>query len=348
MHLLPSLLSFLLMQASPAAEPQQVCPVSMSASVAGSLSRRGDSYHRRDGAGRLGIDWFVRRPVVDDGTALGLQPYLQRVDRLSLGVEGSIASATDDASFIEDSDKYLAARLVGLFYRDWSVLGGEVDYSHVFDRQRSSSSSDVANEARHQIQILRPSVTFGLRDQTFELRLRYIFTKYFESGLFPNPGWGGSDIFTASFEEGIFRGSRWGQLMAVATLVLDQSTYVNLTGFTLVGGGGATAKYETFPNPRVGIWLGGGYQTEESDYFDGVGFIIVGYSMAHGEIGVEWWRSNRFALLGSIRGGMTREIRKARSAYGSETPYLELVANLGIVTRIHRRKPDENVISPAK
>jgi hypothetical protein len=65
-----------------------------------------------------------------------------------------------------------------------------------------------------------------------------------------------------------------------------------------------------------------------------------GYAMAHGEVGVEWWHSNRFALLGWLTGGMIREIAKPRSGYGNETRSLELVANLGIVTRIHRRKPE--------
>jgi hypothetical protein len=52
---------------------------------------------------------------------------------------------------------------------------------------------------------------------------------------------------------------------------------------------------------------------------------------------VEWWRSNRFALLGWLSGGMIRGISKDRSGYGDETPYLELFANVGLVTRLHRR-----------
>jgi hypothetical protein len=341
MHLLPSLLSFLLMQAAPAAPPQDAFPVSLSASVAGGLSHQGGSYHGQSGVGRLAVDWFVRRPVVDDGTALGLQPYLQRVDRLSLGVEGSLASAKNDASLVDYSDQYVATRLVGLFYHGWSVFGGEVDYTHVIDRQ------GYATKGRQHIQILRPSATFGVRDQAFELRLSYIHTTYFDSGTFSNPGWGGSNIFTASFEEGSFRNSGWGQGLATMTLVLDASTYFNLTGFTLEAGGGFSAKYETFLNPRLGIWLGGDYQGEEHDSFDGATgtFYTVGYSMARGEIGVEWWRSNRFALLGWISGGMTRGIFKDRSAYGSETPYLELFANLGIVTRLHRHG---NATPPAR
>jgi hypothetical protein len=43
---------------------------------------------------------------------------------------------------------------------------------------------------------------------------------------------------------------------------------------------------------------------------------------------------------------MFREMLKPRSAYGTETPYLELVANLGIVTRVHRRKLDGDVTPP--
>jgi hypothetical protein len=295
--------------------------------VAGGLSHQGDSYHGQSGVGRLAVDWFVRRPVVDDGTALGLQAYLQRVDRLSLSVEGSIASAKDDTSQIDSSDQYVATRLVGLFYRGWSVFGGEVDYMHFADRLTPAS------EGRQHIQIFRPSVTLGVRDQTFELRLSYNHTTCFHSGNFITSGWGVSDIFTASFAEGTFRNSGWGQVVATMTLVLDASTYFNLTGFTLDAGGGGTAKYEVFLKPRLGIWLGGDYQSEMRE---GIGYTI-GYSMAHGEIGVEWWRSNRFALLGWLSGGMIRGISKDRSGYGDETPYLELFANVGLVTRLHRR-----------
>jgi hypothetical protein len=333
MHSLAALLSFLLMQAAPAALPQEAFPVSLSASVAGGLSHQGDSYHGQSGVGRLSVDWFVRRPIVDDGTALGLQPYLQRVDRLSLSVEGSIASAKDDASQIDSSDQYVAARLSGLFYRGWSVFGGEVDYMHVADRLTPAS------EGRQHIQILRPSVTLGVRDQTFELRLSYNHTTYFHSGNFITSGWGVSDIFTASFAEGTFRNSGWGQAVATMTLVLDASTYFNLTGFTLNFGGGGTAKYEVFLKPRLGIWLGGDFQSEARDLFDDTTgtFYTVSYSMAHGEIGVEWWRSNRFALLGWLSGGMIRGISKDRIGYGNETSYLELFANVGLVTRLHRR-----------
>jgi len=320
------------MQAAPAVLPQEAFPVSLSASVAGGLSRQGDSYHGQSGVGRLAVDWFVRRPVVDDGTALGLQPFLQRADRLSLSVEGSIASAKDDTSQIDSSDQYVAARLSGLFHRGWSVFGGEVDYTHVVDRQTPAS------EGRQHIQILRPSVTFGVRDQTFELRLSYNYATYFDSGTFSNPGWGGSDIFTASFEKGTFRNSGWGQAVATMTLVLDASTYFNLTGFTLDSGGGVSAKYEVFLKPRLGIWLGGDFQSEARDLFDDTTgtYDTVSYSMAHGEIGVEWWRSNRFALLGWLSGGMIRGIPKDQSGHGTEPSYLELFANVGLVTRLHR------------
>jgi len=356
MHLLPSLLYFLLMQAEPApqpavtpvaepaagpavapvAEPQQVFPVSIAASVSGALSRQGSGSHGQAGEGQLTVDWFMRRPVVDDGTPYGVQPFLQRADRLSLGVEGSIASAGDDSTLGEYSDKAFAARLVGLFYRKWAVFGGEVDYAHLSTRQLSPGSGTTPEEL-HEIQILRPSVTFGLRDQALELRLSYVYTAYIDNGAPRSPGWGGSYIFTSYFDDRTFRTPAWGQCRALMTLVLDNSTYFSLTGFASVDGGGGGAKYETFPNPRVGIWFEGDYQEEQINYFDGVNSSVVGYTMAHAEIGVEWWRSNRFALLGWISGGILRGIQKAQSAYGTETPYLELAVNLGIVTRVHGR-----------
>ena len=360
MHLLPSLLFFLLMQAEPApepvaapapapepavepaaapiaepavepaAEPQQVFPVSIAASVAGALSRQGGSSHGEAGEGQLAVDWFARRPVVDDGTPYGLQPYLQRADRLSLGVEGSLSSATVDTY----SDKSFATRFIGLFYRGWVVFGGQVDYAH-FSARQLPPDSGLPPEELHQI--LRPSVTFGLRDQALELRVSYVYTAYFDDGAPRTPGWGGSYIFTSYFDDRTFRTPGWGQCKALMTLVLDNSTYFSLTGFASVDGGGGAAKYETFPNPRVGLWLEGDYQEEQIDYFDGVSFRVVGYTMAHVEIGAEWWHSNRFALLGWLSGGMLRGIQSARSAFGTETPFLELVANLGIVTRMHGR-----------
>lgn len=102
---------------------------------------------------------------------------------------------------------------------------------------------------------------------------------------------------------------------------------------------GGDAKYEVFLNPRLGIWLGLHFQSEVHDIFDGATgtFYNIGYSMAHGEIGVEWWRSNRFALLGWLSGGMIRDISQDRSGYGNEPSYLELFANVGLVTRFHCR-----------
>lgn len=317
MHPLLPLLSFLLMQAAPAPAPEGF-PVSITASIAGGLSRQGDAHHGQAGEGQIAVDWFALQPVVDDGTPFGFQPYLQRADRLSFGVEGSLVTANNGLSPYDYSDKSVAARLIGLFYRKWSVFGGEVDYVHF-----SGSPS----------QILRPSVTFGVRDQTFELRLSYVHTKYLGNVAIPDSLWGESYIFSAYFDDRTFRRPGWGQWKALATIVLDDFTCFNLAAFALVDGGGASAKYETFPNPRLGIWLGADFQNEQMD-------DASGYAMAHGEVGVEWWHSNRFALLGWLTGGMIREIAKPRSGYGNETRSLELVANLGIVTRIHRRKPE--------
>ena len=341
MHPALPLLSFLLAQAEPApaaesfpvsvaapaapAPAPESFPVSIAAAVAGGLSRQGDSHHGEAGEGQIAVDWFARRPVVDDGTPLSLQPYLQRADRLSLGVEGSLAGANNNLSPFDYSDKSVAARLVGLFYRKWSVFGGEVDYA------RFSGNPS---------QILRPSVTFGVRDKTFELRLSYAYSTYLGNGAVPGPGWGQSYIFSTYFDDGTFRRPGWGQGKALATIVLDDLSYFNLAAFALVDGGGASAKYETFPKPKLGIWLAIDFQEEETNYFDGVNFSTVGYAMAHGEVGVEWWHSNHFALLGSLSGGMIRETLQPRSAYGTETTNLELVANLGIVTRIYRRKPE--------
>jgi hypothetical protein len=341
MYVSPPLLSILLMQVAPAAEPQpaaepeptsqpatepersskpaaqpappQAFPASIAASVAGGLSRRGVGYHGRSGEGRLELDWYVRRPVVDDGTPFALQPYLQRANRISLGVEGSLWHAKDDATPAEYTDKFFVARLGGLFHRGWSVFGGEVEYLHFIERPLSP----IPGVLPRTIQALRPSATFGVRDKALELCLSYVFTARFDDGAFQNPG--------------------WGQARARMTLVLDNYTYFSLEAFTLPDGGGSVAKYETFLSPGLGIWLGGDYQEEQINYFDGVNITVVGYAIADAEVGVEWWHSNRFALLGWLSGGMIRATLEARNAYGTETPYLQLVANLGIVTRIGRR-----------
>jgi hypothetical protein len=40
------------------------------------------SFERASREGELVVDWFMRRPIADDGTTHGLQTYLQRGDRL--------------------------------------------------------------------------------------------------------------------------------------------------------------------------------------------------------------------------------------------------------------------------
>jgi hypothetical protein len=340
------LISFLLMQAAPTPEPQQVFPASVAASLAGGLSRQGDTAHGRAGEGKLAVDWYVRRPVVDDGTPASLQSYLQRADRLSLGVEGSLSSATlDDPSWNELTDRRFAVRLAGLLYRPWAVLGGEVEYSHLSSRLSSSLGSGASADERYHRQFLRPSATVGLRDQTFELRISYIYVAYFDyAAPFDNGA-----LSNVELGAGYVRNPAWGQFMAIGKFVRDDGTYFSLAAFTLADGGGLSAKYEFFPSPRIGIWLAGDYQNEQTNVPDGAGGVtVVGYAMAHGEVGVEWWRSNRFALLGWMSGGMIREILEPRSAYGTETPYLELMANLGIVTRIARRKLNGNVAASSE
>ena len=384
MDFLPPLLSFLFMQAEPTPDlapepvpallpvpasttepvpapvsasasaptpvPAQVFPVTIAVSMGGGLFRQGDSSHGRAGEGQVAVDWFLRRPVVDDGTPDGLQAYLQRADHLALGVGGSLSSAEfSDANAIyplfgKYGDKRFVGRLAGLFYRRWAVFGGEVDYARDSSRLLSTPETGAAAEERTQRQFLRPSTTVGFRDQTSELRVSYIYVAYFDNPTTLNGALRNVELGVPNLGASYFRKPGWGQGRALGRFVLHDSAYFTLEAFTLADGGGFSAKYEIFPNPRVGIWLGGDFQEEQTNSWPlassddlNVSLTVIGYVVAHGEIGVEWWRSNHFALLGWIRGGMIRETVGPREAYGTETPYLEFIANLGIVMRVRGR-----------
>ena len=371
MTVLPSLLSFLFMQAEPAPDvapapepdpapaavhapaPAQAFPTIIAASVGGGLFRQGDTTHGHGSEGRAAVEWFPRQPVLDDGTPPSLQPYLQRTDHLSLGIEGSLSSATfSDPDNIYPlfgtyGDKRFAGRLAGLFYRRWAVFGGEIDYARVSSNFLATPGTGAVAEERTQRQSLRSSATFGFRDQTFQLQVRYTYVAYVDLPTTVNGALRNVELGIASLGASYFHNPGWGQGRVLGSFVLDDSAYFTLEAFTLADGGGLSAKYEFFPNPRLGIWLGGDFQEEQTSswpltsYDDlNASLTVVGYTMAHLEIGVEWWRSNRFALLGWIRGAMIRETFGPREAYGTETPYLELMANVGIVARVRGRALD--------
>ena len=126
MHPLPLILSFFIAQTAAAAEPPQSSSASSAASATGSLLRQGDG--------------FVRS---DDGSPLGPQ----RGDGLSLGVAGSTPRAKDVLSLSKQSEKSLAAWLVGIFHRAWSAFCDLAADQTTADAGANDSARSVASDA---------------------------------------------------------------------------------------------------------------------------------------------------------------------------------------------------------
>jgi hypothetical protein len=107
---------------------------------------------------------------------------------------------------------------------------------------------------------------------------------------------------------------------------VDNAFYWSLDAFTLGGGGGGAFNLEIFPEPTLGIWGNGSFET---------GQIYVNstreYSRQAGEIGVGWWTSPRLELQFSL--GVTW----ATPNEGSHRTSTTVAATLGLVLRAPRR-----------
>jgi hypothetical protein len=86
MNLVLPVLSLLLAQAGPAHRIESSWPADFYASFTGGGFHRPEAYDGWHAGGGVGANWFLRRPLVDDGSPLSMQAFLQRLDRLSFDV----------------------------------------------------------------------------------------------------------------------------------------------------------------------------------------------------------------------------------------------------------------------
>jgi hypothetical protein len=86
MNLALPVLSLLLWQAGPTHGVESSWPAEFYASFTGGGFHQPEAYDGWQAGGGVGANWFLRRPLVDDGSPLSMQAFLQRLDRLSFDV----------------------------------------------------------------------------------------------------------------------------------------------------------------------------------------------------------------------------------------------------------------------
>jgi hypothetical protein len=86
MHLVLPAISLLLAQADPAHRTESSWPADFYASFTGGGFHQPEAYDGWQAGGGVGANWYLRNPLVDDGSPLSMQAFLQRLDRLSFDV----------------------------------------------------------------------------------------------------------------------------------------------------------------------------------------------------------------------------------------------------------------------
>ena len=313
----PAVLPFLAMQvASP--EPAATFPADVEATLgAGPMVQSGAA--RGTGvAGELGLNWYYRRPIVADASPFGLQSYLQRLNTISLGLGAEGFNAKSDLE--DDHSRTLSARLGWLGYWRRYLFAGEVYYAHFDERQRSADNGTM-DEMRRLAQTVRPSLSFGIREQTFELRASYLWPAYVEGYTFSVPTW---RIFALS-----------------ARLVPESSQSLSLLLYTVPNNGaGASATYEYFHGQRLSFWARGEYQSGQ--FYPPIQCDDT--ARYGGAAGLRHWLSNRFEWRFSINATALRavcpraeDVQDVGPAYGRGDTLIEILANVGIAVRIAGR-----------
>jgi hypothetical protein len=87
MNLVIPVLSLLLWQTSATPGTESTWPADFSAAFSGGGFHQSQSYDGWQAGGGVGANWYLRRPLLDDGTPLSIQAFLQRLDRLSFSVD---------------------------------------------------------------------------------------------------------------------------------------------------------------------------------------------------------------------------------------------------------------------
>jgi hypothetical protein len=310
---LSPLLALLLAQNAPAQVGTVSWPAEFKAS--GSVGRltQGDSYGGWRGSGGGSATWFLRRPVVDDGTPFALQSYLQRLDWLSLGFGGSGFAAKDDLTLYERHASTMNASLAGHFYVGPLVLGGDLYYETIHDVQVPAGQTA---EEKHTTQLWYPDLLLGLRHESLEFLGTYRLKSY--------------------YDDGVARPHRWGQAALLLRSVLEDQLYWRIEAYTLVEGGGASFDVEVFPSQPLGVWFSG-YIEQGQIYANS----STDYDRQGAEVGVGWWASGRFEMQFSL----------AFSSAKRTTPSTALttaVATVGIVMRAPQRYREPDAPPPMR
>jgi hypothetical protein len=269
---LAPVLSLLIAQTSAAQAGTASWPAEFSAGGSVGHFSQGSFYRGWQGSAGGSATWFVRRPVVDDGTPFSLQSFLQRLDALSLGFGGSGFSAKDDLTLYQHRGQSVNATLGGYFYLGDFVLGGGLYYETVNDTQVAAGQT---SEEKHTTQLGSPDVTAGWRHDTFEMVGEYHLRSY--------------------YDDGVARPLRWGQASLRLRSVLEDQFYLRLEGYTVVGGGGASCDFESFSSQDLGVWLSGFYERGQIYVNSSTDYHRQGAS-----VGVGWWSTHRFELQFSL------------------------------------------------
>jgi len=306
MNIVLPVLSLLLWQTGAPPRSDTTWPADFNASFSGGGYHQPQFYDGWQAGGDVGAHWYLRRPMVDDGSPLSMQAFLQRLDRLALSATTVGFSARDKLSFYEHRGHSESVALSGLFYGHGLVLGGAIYYSRSYDFQHPSPLSDLTDDERHTTQAVYPELTLGVRSGTFECDASYRYTTYFDDGKARSP--------------------RWGQAVLGLQDFFDMQTYWSGAIYTLVHGAGLSFDVEYFSSSQLGIWLKGNIES---------GVVYVNdqntFNRKNISIGVGWWASNRLELQFSVGVSTSQQDTSGSSTltYGFGT--------VGVVVRAPRR-----------
>jgi hypothetical protein len=266
------ILSLLLAQDASASHLQATWPAEFYAGATGSHFSQGESYAGWQGSGGASATLYLGRPLVNDGTPLVMQSYLQRLSRLHLSGGGTATSGSDSASPYRYTSQSAYVSPSGFFYLSDLILGAGAYYYRLAS---DTQPADLSPAQHHTTQLIYPWASVGLRADSLELYATYQFRTFFDDGSRRPPTWGQASVRLRN--------------------MLENAFYWRLDGYTLTGGGGGAFDIEVFFEPTLGLWLDGYFETGQI-YASGTS----AYTRRGGEIGVGWWASPRFELQFSL------------------------------------------------
>jgi hypothetical protein len=286
-------------------------------SLSGSAAKLAENTYRgTQASGGAGASWFVGREMVDDGTPLALQAYLQRLNQLALSLgTGALWAGTANGYGRTDykhSNTSVNGSVGGTFYLGDLVLGGGLSYERVADHQ---SGGTLTTEVNRTTQYKSASAMIGIRRGDTRLLGSYQWQAYNDDQQRP---------------------PTWGRASLDLRTVVDKNIRMILNGYTLVDGGGGSAQAEFFSSPELGLWMSGFFQTGQVYVNSTTDYNRVGVSF-----GMGWWPSHRFEL--QFEPGFTSAQQRSASSIALTTYYL----NVTMVVRAPQHFRTVTVAPPA-